>query len=69
MGIIHFELKKRLQEATQSGKFMVTISYLDGKNIEHHTLTNNFPKEDILPSFKQLIQDMNTEIELVENAD
>ena len=62
MSLVDFELRKKLQEAFSSGKFMMTISYIDGDKIQHYTATKDFPRDDILKTFEKLIQDMAKEI-------
>lgn len=52
------ELLKRLDEAKQSGKYFITISYLDRQNKLQHTYsTNEYYTNDLIPSLNA-VKDM-----------
>ena len=59
-----FELYKKLQEAVKSGRYMVTITTYDDKKrrLDHYTVTNHFPREDILPSLEACAANMQDDI-------
>ena len=59
-----FELYKRLQEAVKTGRYMVAITHFDNKEqkMHHYTMTNNFPKEDIINSLGQHALNMQNEV-------
>ena len=62
--VSQFELYKKLQEAVKSGSYMVTITAYNKKKkqLDHYTVTNNFPREDILPSLEVCASNMSDEI-------
>jgi len=54
--MILFELRKKLQEAVASGRFFITITKVveekDSRMLDHYTITNQFPTDDIVPSLE-----------------
>lgn len=49
------EMRKKIQEALQAGKFLIQISYVGEEDkIQHYYLTHNFPREDLMPSMEML---------------
>ena len=63
--ITNLELRRKLGEALSSRGCMVTISWRDGdgKNLNHYTLTQRFPREDIIPSLEHIAGQMEAEID------
>ena len=54
--VILFELRKKLQEAVASGRFFITITKViedkEKRLLDHYTITNQFPTEDIVPTLE-----------------
>lgn len=51
--IDEFKLRKELQSAMKSGRYMVMITYIDEKEekpFKHYRITCDFPREEIMPS-------------------
>jgi hypothetical protein len=48
------ELKEKLQDASETGKYMITISYLEGTRLRNFWLTENFDDEYILPCIENI---------------
>lgn len=70
--LINMELHKKLKEALQ-GKpgdgFLIMVSRFDKKNhkLEHYRITNNFPKDDIVPTLEHYVKDLSPEMLVEEN--
>ena len=62
--VSQFELHKKIKEALSGGSYMITITTCDRKEktLEHYAITNNFPREDILPSLEACAGNMTDEI-------
>ena len=45
----NLELRRKLAQASESGRFMVTVSYIDSekKTLENYFMTQEFPREEI----------------------
>ncbi len=53
------EMRKKIQEALQSGKMFIRISFIDDtkpedEQIQHYYLTHNFPREEIIGSIEHI---------------
>ena len=64
MIITDLELKRELTRATNSGRYLITISHVDAekREIKHFTKTNGFPREDIPNTLNKLVEMLNPEI-------
>ena len=62
--VTQFELYKKLQEAVQGGSYLVAVTQLDKskKQMNHFTITNDFPKDDIIPAFQSHVSNLQGEI-------
>ena len=51
----NIQLRKKLMDAQKSGRYMVTITYLDetGKKLDHTLFQERFPNDDVIPSLEQ----------------
>ena len=60
-----FELYKKLQEAVQGGSYLVAVTQFDKQKREmhHYTITNDFPKNDIIPALERHVLNLQKEIE------
>jgi len=62
MALDFLELRRKIQEAMQAGKFFITISYIDEKEtIQHFYQTRDFPRDDMLPSLDHLAKEIMPE--------
>ena len=61
------ELRKKLNEATKNGRYFVTITHAEGKELKHFMMTNKFPKEDIIPTLEHFAQQAIEEFSLEES--
>ena len=59
--VSQFELRKKLQEALQSGKYFITVTYLneDKKNLSHYFSWENFPVDDVIPSLSHIAMEID----------
>jgi len=55
----YFELRRFLDSAVKSGKYFITVSYLDGKKLKHYFQTNRFPKDDLIPTLEHIAQQVS----------
>lgn len=58
-------LTQTLKEAFASEKYLIAISYIDPKDkekIHHFVTTNNFPKNDIIPSLDECFKLLQKEL-------
>jgi hypothetical protein len=64
MIITDLELKRELTRAANSGRYLITISYVDveKKEIKHFTKTDSFPREDIPATLNKLVEMLDPEI-------
>jgi hypothetical protein len=52
------ELKKALDAALESGRYLISISYKDGEVLNHFWKTKNFPKEELIPTVRHIKDDI-----------
>ena len=61
------ELWDQLVLASETGRYMVSTHYIDASGtIQHHWLTQNFPKEEMLPSLNVVSADVKEKVKLTE---
>lgn len=46
--VTNLQLRRKLAEALESGRFMITITYLRGSQLQHYLNYQRFPGEDLL---------------------
>jgi hypothetical protein len=55
------ELIKKLEEAANSGKYLITVTWVDKSkepaDLQHYWSTNDFPIEEVTKSLDQLNKD------------
>ena len=63
--ISQFELRKKLQEALQNGRYFITVTVLenDKKTLKHYYTWENFPADDVIPTLGHIA----TEIDAKDN--
>ena len=49
--VSNLELRRNLAQAIQSGRYMITVTYLKGSRLQHYLTYQRFPEEDLLPTF------------------
>lgn len=56
-----FELRKKLSQALKSGRYLVTVTYLDEESgkLNHYHLYNEFPTDDLLPSLSHIANEID----------
>lgn len=47
-------LERRIAEAIRAGKYMIGITYKTGDKLQHHFITNEFPRNDIMNSCEEI---------------
>ena len=60
--ISQFEMRKKMQEALQSGRYFITITYLDDKVLKHYYSWENFPVDDVMPSLSHIAGKIDKEM-------
>jgi hypothetical protein len=69
------EMRKKIQEALQCGKFFIRLTYVDEKlpenqQLQHYYMTRDFPREDIMTSIEHVAkQVMGETLETDEEGD
>ena len=61
--ISSLEVRKKVNEAMESGRYLITITYMskDGKTVHRHYTTQNFPRAEIAPALENLANDLASE--------
>jgi hypothetical protein len=58
-GNIQFEIRKKLAEALNEGKYLITITRLDEQGIlQHYYAFENFKLDDLVPTMTKITADM-----------
>jgi hypothetical protein len=54
--INQFELRKKLQDAFRSGRYMITVTVHDEQTgkLNHFYAWDNFPADDVIPSLEHI---------------
>jgi len=55
----YFELRRFIDEAMKSGKYFITVTFVDGKELKHYYLTQRFPKDDLIPTLEHIAQQVS----------
>jgi acyl-CoA thioesterase len=55
MALDFLELRRKIQESMESGRFFITISYIDKEEmVQHYWQTRDFPRDDMMPSLEHI---------------
>ena len=57
MGNLPEELRKKLEKAMESGRYIVTVSHKEGSppgDLKHYQITRNYPKDDIATTMTEV---------------
>ena len=70
MSITHIELRKKLNDARQSGRFLVCVAWMNGANkVENYFMTEDFPREEIMPAMERFVDLLEEEAPSVTTGD
>lgn len=62
MALDFLDLRRKIQEAMQAGRFFITISYIDDKDqIQHFYQTRDFPRDDMMPALDHMAKEIMPE--------
>lgn len=62
MALDFLELRRKIQEAMQAGRFFITIAYIDKEEqIQHFYQTRDFPRDDMMPALDHLAKEIMPE--------
>ena len=68
--ITSLELRRKLDEARQAGRFMVCLSWMDGDaKVENYCLTEDYPRAEIMPAMERFVALLEEETPSVETGD
>ena len=48
--VSNLELRRSLAKALQSGRYLITITHLEGGKLQHYLTYHKFPEDDLLPT-------------------
>lgn len=58
MGVLDFEVRRKVVEALGTGRYVVTISTVneETKKLDHYAVFKEFPTDDIFPSLEENVK-------------